>query len=275
MLGLTETQSIVCAVAEARGVTPSVGVAFINVSLGEVILSQICDNQSFVKTIHKIQMASPSRLIFMSTVCPPNEPSTLFSLAEELLPDAQIDSLDRSAWSENAGLGYIETLAFQDDIGPIKVALQGKFYATTSLSAVCAQYGFALFFVFTQVQAMNYVQQKFDITFAPHSLRIRYQPSDDTMMIDISAIQALEIMQNQHKSKSKDCLYGLLNQTTTPMGSRMLRSNILQPPTRLDSFIQPRYDALEELTTNEEMFREVRKCMFEWPLFTPDFSNSQ
>ena len=106
---------------------------------------------------------------------------------------------------------------------------------------------------------MKYVENHFSINFAPHSLRIRYQPSEDTMMIDISAIQSLEVMQNVRSSKSKECLFGLLNHTSTPMGSRMLRSNILQPPTRPDSFINPRYDALEELTTNEEMFHEIRK----------------
>jgi DNA mismatch repair protein MSH4 len=107
---------------------------------------------------------------------------------------------------------------------------------------------------------MKCIEYNFSINFAPHSLRIRYQPSEDTMMIDISAIQSLEIMQNLQSPKSKDSLFGLLNHTTTPMGSRMLRSNILQPPTRQDLFITPRYDALEELTTNEEMFHEVRKC---------------
>lgn len=82
------------------------------------------------------------------------------------------------------------------------------------------------------------------------------------MMIDISAIQSLEIMQNLRNSKSKDSLFGLLNHTCTPMGSRMLRSNMLQPPTRPDLFITPRYDALDELTTNEEMFLEIRKGKF-------------
>lgn len=106
---------------------------------------------------------------------------------------------------------------------------------------------------------MKYIEQNFTITFAPHSLRIHYQPSEDTMMIDISAFQSLEIMQNSRDSKSKDCLFGLLNHTYTPMGTRMLRSNILQPPTRADSFINPRYEALEEMTADEEMFLETRK----------------
>lgn len=43
------------------------------------------------------------------------------------------------------------------------------------------------------------------------------------------------------------------------MGSRVLRNNMLQPPTDFDGFIKTRYDALEEMTTNEEMFHEIRK----------------
>ncbi|KFA76066.1 hypothetical protein S40288_00279 [Stachybotrys chartarum IBT 40288] len=260
ILGLSDSQSVVCAVSEARGVTPSVGVAFVNVSHGEVVLSQICDNQSYVKTIHKIQMACPSRIIFMASACPPARPSTLYSLIDDLIPEAQIEAFDRSAWSEMAGLEYISTLAFVNDIEPVKVALSGKFYATSSLAAVRAASDYALTYAHVY-QVMKYVEGHFNIRFSPHSLRVRYQPSEDTMMIDISAIQSLEIMQNSRTAKSKDCLFGLLNHTATPMGSRMLRSNMLQPPTREDSFISPRHDALAELTTNEEMFREIRKSL--------------
>ena len=112
------------------------GVAFVNVSLGEVTLSQICDNQSYVKTIHKLQMMSPSRVVFMSTACPPNRPSTLFLLIQELVPEAKIDSFDRSAWSETSGLEYLRKLAFENDVEPLKVATQGKYYAISSFSAV-------------------------------------------------------------------------------------------------------------------------------------------
>lgn len=106
---------------------------------------------------------------------------------------------------------------------------------------------------------MKYILAKFTVAFVPNSLRIQYRPSDDTMMVDMSVFQSLEIMQNVQNPKSKDSLLGLLNHTLTPMGGRMLRNNILQPSTRLDAFLTPRYDALEELSSNESMYMEIRK----------------
>ncbi|EHK18134.1 uncharacterized protein TRIVIDRAFT_194557 [Trichoderma virens Gv29-8] len=244
ILGQSDSYDVVCAVSEARGVTPTVGIAMVNLSLGEVTLSQICDNQSYVKTIHKLQLACPSRIVFMPSACSPNEPSTFFSLVQRLIPEAEISSHDRSAWSESSGIEYIEHLAPEGDIGPIKVAIQGKYYAICCLSA-----------------AMKYIDHQFNLSFSPQSLRIRYQPSEDTMMIDISAMQSLEVMRNLKSAKSKECLFGLLDHTLTPMGSRVLRNNMLQPPTDFDGFIKTRYDALEEMVTNEEMFHEIRKAL--------------
>ena len=97
--------------------------------------------------------------------------------------------------------------------------------------------------------------------FAMHSLRIKYEPSEGAMIIDISTIYSLELIQNLHNPKSRDCLFGLLNATQTAMGSRLLRSNVLQPLTEVDT-ITARHDALEELSTKEEMFFAIRKGLF-------------
>ncbi len=108
---------------------------------------------------------------------------------------------------------------------------------------------------------MKHVESAFLVEIAGHSLRLRYQPSEDAMMIDISTIQCLELVQNLRSNKSKDCLFGLLNHTVTPMGSRMLRCSILQPSTSEEATLVPRYDAVEELSTREDMFFDVRKCL--------------
>lgn len=80
-------------------------------------------------------------------------------------------------------------------------------------------------------------------------------------MIDLSTMRSLELIQNSQDSKSKDCLYGLLNHTLTPMGARLLRINLLQPSTNR-KVLEGRWDALHELTVKEDVFFAVRQCMF-------------
>ena len=78
------------------------------------------------------------------------------------------------------------------------------------------------------------------------------------MMIDLSTPASLELIQNLQNTKSKECLLGLLNETLTPMGSRFLRSNILQPSTDTAKLVE-RYDVLKELATKEDMFFATRQ----------------
>ena len=78
------------------------------------------------------------------------------------------------------------------------------------------------------------------------------------MMIDLATIQSLELIQNIQNAKSKDCLFGVMNETMTKMGARLLRSNILQPSTQ-PSVLSQRYDAVEELTSKEDVFTQTRK----------------
>lgn len=136
-IGGSENHEIICAVSEARGVTPSVGIVFVNVSTGEANLSQICDTQFYIKTLHQITVYDPSRILLVSTTFPPNPTSTLYNMILETFPGTPIVSLDRKYWSEQAGLEYLQTLAFRDDVEAIKVAIEGNFYATCALSAVC------------------------------------------------------------------------------------------------------------------------------------------
>lgn len=96
--------------------------------------------------------------------------------------------------------------------------------------------------------------------FVSHSLRIKFAPSEGSMTIDLSTVVSLELIQNLQNSKSRDNLYGLLNETLTPMGSRLLRANILQPSTERNK-LTARYNAVEDLSTKEDMFVSVREAL--------------
>lgn len=100
-------------------------------------------------------------------------------------------------------------------------------------------------------QVLQYIEAGLATTFPMHTLRIRYEPSEGSMVIDVSTINCLELIQNLQNPRSKESLFGLLNETKTPMGARLLRSNILQPLTDMKT-LQLRYDGLQELVAKSE-----------------------
>lgn len=238
-----ENQEIICAVSESRGISPTVGLAFVNLDTGEAVLSQISDSQTYVRTVHKLTVFNPTNILIVSTATSPK--SKLYSIIEDSLDDIESNMtlLDRRYWAETTGIEYIQQLAFAEDVESIKTAVSGNYYAVCCFAAV-----------------LKYVELGMARTFPFRSLRIKYEPSEGSMMIDLSTIHSLELVQNLHSAKSKDCLLGVLNETLTPMGGRLLRSNMLQPLTNADT-INTRYDALEELSTKEEMFFAVRQAL--------------
>ncbi|KAJ1331009.1 DNA mismatch repair protein MSH4 [Microdochium nivale] len=133
-----EQHQVVCAISEARGVSPTVGLALINISTNEAIICEICDTQFYFKTITKLQAYFP-RNILMSSVTPtPGQYSKLAPILEHdpRLSQIPIEELDRKYWSETAGLEYIKSLAFKEDLEAIEVAIQSHFYATSAFAAL-------------------------------------------------------------------------------------------------------------------------------------------
>lgn len=128
-------QQIICALSESRGVSPTVGLAFVNFSSGEAVLSQVCDSQTYVRTIHKLSVFDPSEILVMNTALRPK--SKLCAIIEESLTGIRITGLDRRYWAETAGLEYIQQLAFAEDVEAIKVAIGGNYFATCCIAAVC------------------------------------------------------------------------------------------------------------------------------------------
>lgn len=131
----SKDQQIICAISESRGISPVVGLAFVNLATTEAVLCQISDNQTFARTIHKLAVYEPTEILFMTTAAQPK--SNLFSIVEVNLPQLRITVIDRKYWAETAGIDYIQQLAFKQDVEAIKVSVGGNFYATCCIAAVC------------------------------------------------------------------------------------------------------------------------------------------
>ena len=134
-LGGTVDQEIICAITESRGISPTVGLAFVNITTTEAVLCQIVDNQTYVKTLQKLQVFEPATILFPTTAIHPSK-SKLYSIIETNITTLPITPLDRKYWGETMGAEYIQQLAFKDDVEAIKVAVGGNYFATCCFAAV-------------------------------------------------------------------------------------------------------------------------------------------
>jgi DNA mismatch repair protein MSH4 len=123
--------------SESRGISPTVGMALVNLSTGEAVLSQICDSQTYVRTIHKLIVFEPSEILFMNTAANPK--SKMYSIIEENIPSTRITALNRKYWAESIGLEDVQRLAFSEDVEAIKVAIGGNYFATCCFAAVSSK----------------------------------------------------------------------------------------------------------------------------------------
>ena len=90
-------QQIICAINESRGLSPIVGLAFINLSTTEAVLCQISDSQTYVQTVHKLTMFEPTEILFANTVAQP--PTKLYSIInQEFRNYIRITTVDRKYW---------------------------------------------------------------------------------------------------------------------------------------------------------------------------------
>ncbi|KAF8168490.1 muts domain V-domain-containing protein [Crassisporium funariophilum] len=248
--------SYVIALLEGRGVSREVGIAALDKDTGKVMLVQVADCQTYVKSLHQMHLHNPCLVLIPDTflsasdaaLAPSGKRSSSTSLLVEYIrdefPGVQIEPVGRRYWNDAGGLEFVLQLCIEDDerAGTV-LAVSNKYYA---LSAACALF--------------KYAEGRMNTRFAAASLRIRYVPVEGTMMIDPDTARNLELVGNMTRKKSTHSLFGVLNHTYTPMASRLLRVNILSPIT-VQTSIDARLDVVEELINAEDRFTYVRDAL--------------
>ncbi|KAF8315442.1 hypothetical protein DL93DRAFT_2166804 [Clavulina sp. PMI_390] len=240
--------SYIIALYESRGIGREVGIASISRITGNVALSQVSDTHSYSKTLHYMHIHYPSAIIVLDSSLPPDastrQSSVLVRYIEEEFPDVHVESVLRKYWNDTTGLAFISQLIVEDDDRAATLLS-----ITKESFALCA------------VSAMfKYVQTRLHTTYAPKSLRIKWQPMEGTMLIDHDTAKNLELCSNNTGRKNKHSLFELLNHVLTPMGGRLLRITILAPTT-VQRSIELRLDAVEEIVQAEDLYGSVKSSL--------------
>ena len=130
---------IICAISESRGISPTVGISFVNISTSEAVLCQFTDTQTYARTCHKIKVFGPSEILYMATAADSKIVSIIMENLVAVEPNLEITSIDRKYWSESSGYEYVSHLSLPDDLESLKMSLSGSYFAVCCFSAVSAQ----------------------------------------------------------------------------------------------------------------------------------------
>ncbi|GAA5871540.1 hypothetical protein JCM8547_001367 [Rhodosporidiobolus lusitaniae] len=266
----------ILALLPSRGPARDVGVVALDKELGHVVVTQFTDSSTFVKTLHLCRSKPPSVLLVPQTALQSasgkragrgvgvaaveeededeeeevgrrgarSEAALLVKSLQEAFPGTPVAGVIRKYWNEQAGFEFLAQFLIHDaDSTSVLTACKSHYYA---LSAACALF--------------KYLETAHGVTFTKKSLKIRYAPLEGTCAIDRDSARDLELVANLLSKSSKQHLLGMLNKCYTPMGTRLLRSNILGPLTD-PVIIDTRLDTVEELVNSEERFRAVRKAL--------------
>jgi len=84
------------------------------------------------------------------------------------------------------------------------------------------------------------------------------------MNIDRTTMSNLELLVNAKTGRTANSLVGTIDCTKTSVGGRLLRTNLMAPPTRLDT-IQARLDLVDSLLEDEEFFYVVMEHLEDLP----------
>ncbi|TYJ58645.1 hypothetical protein B9479_000481 [Cryptococcus floricola] len=237
-----DSPPFVVALLQGKGSGNEIGVAAICLLTGKTVVTQIADNATFHKTIQHLYSHPPSAIIVPDTMLQDHnrqqyrkhERRTIGDglLVEQLEEEFEIECMgvERALWNRETGRDFVESLAVDDELkASTLMAVEDKFYALCALSAL-----------------FKYLKLEKGIEIQERSLRIRYAASEGTMFIDVDTARSLELVRNGLTNKTTNTLFSVLNHCHTPMGSRLLRTNILQPGNFV-KLIDDKLDATQEL----------------------------
>ncbi|KAI6104751.1 muts domain V-domain-containing protein [Pisolithus croceorrhizus] len=248
--------SYVVAIFESRGIAHEVGLAAMDRDTGRVVLVQLADCPTYVKTLHQMHIHYPALVLvpetFVSAVdaslaTSGKRPPTTSLLVRFIIEEFQsvpIESVPRRYWNDGAGMDFVTQLCVEDDErAATLISAADKYYALSAASAL-----------------FKHAEYRLNARFAARSLRIRYLSGEGMLMIDLETARNLELVSNIVHKKSAHSLFGVLNHTYTAMAARLLRANLLAPMIGEDA-INARLDVVEELIQREDKFAEVRDAL--------------
>lgn len=96
-------------------------------------------------------------------------------------------------------------------------------------------------------------------------VKVSLQVHENILLLDYNTVQTLELIENAKTGKQRGgSLFACVNKTKTAMGSRLMRSSLLQP-LKNPSIINARLDAVDQIVTSSDLYSGLQQALDSFP----------
>ena len=201
----------------------SYGLSFVDISTGEFVLTEVGGEDAEVKVLAEYSQRSPKEVLHARDF-------STKRLAEEFaLSGAALTELDDIAFLKESSESLLKRhfkLQSLDGLG-----LSDKDLAISSAGAILR------YLESTQKRSLDFLSMP------------KFRSVSDKLILDQTTLRNLEVLRNVRDATTENTLVAVLDHTSTPMGSRMLKKWIIEPLMDVKE-IRRRLDAVEELVSD-------------------------
>ncbi|MFN0084962.1 MAG: DNA mismatch repair protein MutS [Blastocatellia bacterium] len=239
--------------ASVCGAGEGMGLAVLDLSTGEFLATQFTGDEAWARIREQIEIFAPREIIHPSSLAPllSRSPSTAPESRENESGIALSDA--NSYISEEITRTPLEDWTFGREHGDSLLRAQlgiesldgfgmgGKGYAVSAAGA-----------------ALHYINETQKAE-ASHVGGISYFEVNDFLVLDATTVANLELVAST-EGKSGHSVFGVIDETMTGMGARMLRQWLLRPLLRRGE-IEARLDSVEELKSSAIKRDQARRLL--------------
>ncbi|KAJ8686387.1 hypothetical protein QAD02_022181 [Eretmocerus hayati] len=239
---------VILALMPGRGrLRHEVGIALIDLFYPHLILCQINDSHVYPNTLAKINIYQPEEIIVPEVHT--NEPRADKCLYEAIVrkfEGVNVTTIPRTHFNPSIGWDLLK-IHCTDESSLVLEVLRQKELATSAAAGL--------------LRYIVYIQ---GISYAPKTVKIEFQSCNDSVVISIESVEALEILNSHEAALPNRNLYNLIDKCVTAVGKKLLRASILQPLYNVNR-INDRLQCVTELISNPSFLQilqnlERNKC---------------
>ena len=251
-----------CYLASICGSGAGMGLSFLDVSTGEFLATQFQDESAWQRLQEQLEVFAPREIIFPNSLSPLlNRRMNVTIGTDGTNRTERTDRTDgeRADVTPLSGAGLKPTqlsdpefsLPSESTLTPLDDWVFGVDHADSLLRSqfgVTSLDGFGLtgheYAVCAAGAAIHYVNETQKAS-ASHLSEISYFETNDYLVLDAPTVNNLELLVSQDGNAGHS-LFGVVDETMTGMGARLLRQWVLRPSVRIGE-IETRLDSVEEL----------------------------